>query len=47
LIFDVDEGSDGQEGFEPDEDETLGCRERTGEATIVSLSCFVGPGFGL
>jgi hypothetical protein len=47
LIFDTEEGSGGQEGLEPDEDETLGCRERTGEATMVSLSPLVWLGFGL
>jgi hypothetical protein len=41
LIFVAEEGSDGHEGFEPDEEEALGCRERTGEATIVSLSPLV------
>ncbi|KAI6748241.1 hypothetical protein SNK04_010089 [Fusarium graminearum] len=40
-------GSGGHEGFEPDEEEVLGCRERTGEATIVSRSPLVWLGFGL
>lgn len=47
LLLEADEGSGGQDGLDPDEEVALACRDRPGDATMVSLSCFGRVGFGL